>query len=64
LKQASDAHEFERAVLIAPAAFLGSLKAALDKTTSKRVKATITNDLTKATPADISAHLPEPWALK
>jgi protein required for attachment to host cells len=64
MKHACDAHDFERAVLIAPAGFLGSLKGCLDKTTAKRVKATLTNDLTKATPADIQAHLPEPWALR
>ncbi len=64
LKQSSHARDFERLILIAPAAFLGKVRASLDKATEKKVKFTLTNDLTQASAADITAHLPEPWQIK
>ncbi|MBL6458170.1 host attachment protein [Belnapia sp. T6] len=59
LEAAAEARRFARLILVAPPAFLGHLRDALGDGTRQRLKGSLDLDLTKATLAEIVAHLPE-----
>ncbi len=51
------AGRYDHAVLVAEPSFLGMLRHALDKTTEKRVRATLDKDLAKVATRDLREHL-------
>lgn len=58
LKSGLDTQACERVVLVSPPAFLGVLRATLDKQVEKVVAGSVNLDLTRASPAEIRDHLP------
>jgi protein required for attachment to host cells len=59
LRNARNAKSFERLVLVAEPHFLGLLRDALDSVTARTVIASVSKDLSRIAPSDLSAHLPE-----
>lgn len=59
LREARLAGEYERLFLVAPPAFLGVLRQALDEGTRETVVGEMAKDLSRLRPEEIRAHLPE-----
>jgi protein required for attachment to host cells len=57
LNEASQRHEFDRLVLVAPAHALGDLRQALDAATQRKITGELQKDLTNVPNGDLAAHL-------
>jgi protein required for attachment to host cells len=57
LNEASQRHEFDGLVLVAPAHALGDLRQALDGATQRKITGELQKDLTNVPNGDLAAHL-------
>jgi len=57
LNEASQRHEFDGLVLVAPAHALGDLRQALDAATQRKITGELQKDLTNVPNGDLAAHL-------
>jgi protein required for attachment to host cells len=57
LNEASQRHEFDGLVLVAPAHALGDLRQALDAATQRKITGELQKDLTNVPDGDLAAHL-------
>jgi len=57
LNQGRTSNQFNRAILVAPPAFMGLLNGNLDNQTAQMVSDRLEKDYTKATPKELAGHL-------